>query len=298
MTFLLNNRPNWIIPVFRQTGFIIEYKRFPADYMWRGFLDLSGVVFDPTSLQDQIDALVATDETFATQIIDLAATDVSLAADIASAIGQASAAQADATTALANAATALTAANEADDTADAAQSTATAAGAAAAAAQSTATAAAAAAAAAQSTANAALVQTSLPDCAYLVPSNFRTISGGFATPVLQSGQWTHAYSDLNGSGSLADCKILLAAGDYDYSLGYIKGADEGNLALKINGTASTTSIPSMYNATTLLGQIVEGQLISGLSAGLHTIRFEVTGKQVASSGFHCRISFLAIRKRP
>jgi len=63
MPVLINGRPNWIIPLFRQTGNVIEYKRFPADYMWRGFLDLSSIIFDDTaimaSLEDIDDAIVA-----------------------------------------------------------------------------------------------------------------------------------------------------------------------------------------------------------------------------------------------
>lgn len=46
MSFLLNGRPNWIVPLFRQIGNVIEYKRFPADYKWREFLDLSSVAGD------------------------------------------------------------------------------------------------------------------------------------------------------------------------------------------------------------------------------------------------------------
>lgn len=269
MTFLLTGRPNWIIPLFQQTGNILQYKRFPADYMWRDFLDLSSLVFDPTDINEAIAALDAE----VTAAYDLAA----------SAYEYADTANSQAAIGIADAATAYALAESASIDAGNAQTDATTA--------------LTNAATAQATADAALAGTLLPDCAYLVPSNFRTITVGFTTPVLQSGQWTHAYSDLNGSGSIADCKILLAAGDYDFSLGYIKGADEGNLALKVDGTGSTTSIPSMYNATTLLGQIVEGQLVTGLAAGLHTIRLEVLGKSPSSSGFHCRVSFVAIRKR-
>jgi hypothetical protein len=270
MTFLLTGRPNWIIPLFQQTGYILQYKRFPADYMWRDFLDLSSLVFDPTDINDAIAALDA--EVTAVNELATSAYEYADTANSQAAIGIA-----DAATAYALAESASIDAGNAQTTANTALTNA---------------------ATAQATADAALAGTLLPDCAYLVPSNFRTISVGFATPVLQAGQWTNAYSDLNGSGAIADCKILLEAGDYDFSLGYIKWNSAGNLALKVDGTGSTTSIPSMYNATTLLGQIIEGQLISSLSAGLHTIRLEVLGKNLSSAGFHCFVSFLAIRKRP
>lgn len=138
-----------------------------------------------------------------------------------------------------------------------------------------------------------------PDCAYLTPSMFRTITNGFAAPTLQSGQWTHAYSDLNGDGSKSECKILLAAGDYDVSIGYVKATNAGRLAVKVDGTVFPVSRIDMYTTpTTLLGQLYEGTLITGLSSGLHTIQLLVDGKNISSSAFHCLVSFVAIRKKP
>lgn len=100
---LLIQKPNWIIPVFRQTGLIVEYKRFPADYMWRPFLDLSELSVDLTAIYASIAALEATDIVLADGITDAAALALA-AADAAD--------------------EALAAANEADDTADAAQAAA------------------------------------------------------------------------------------------------------------------------------------------------------------------------------
>ena len=137
-----------------------------------------------------------------------------------------------------------------------------------------------------------------PDCAYLPPAVFRTITTGFATPAIQDNQWTEAYSDLSGSGAKSECKILLAAGDYDVTVGYAKTSSSGRLAVKVNGTAFPVSRIDMYNATTQLAQIYEGALATGLSAGVHTIAVEVDGKNISSSAFHCLVSFLAIRKKP
>lgn len=213
----------------------------------------------PSDIEDQIADINAAIEALEAQDASLIATDAAFLDSLSAVATAASNAQADATTAISNAADAQATADEA---------------------------------------LAAAGGISYPDCAYLVPGMFRTIVTGFTTPVIQANQWTQSYADLNGSGSIADCKILLAAGDYDFSIGYLKGADQGNIALKIDGTGSITSVPSLYNATTQLGQITEGNLITGLSAGLHTIRLEVLGKSPSSSGFHCRISFLAIRKKP
>jgi len=73
MTFLINARPNWIVPVFRQTGNIIEYKRFPADYMWRSFLDLSGVAVDLTPINEAIAELQLVDAAMLASIEAVAA---------------------------------------------------------------------------------------------------------------------------------------------------------------------------------------------------------------------------------
>src|SRR3972149_1320668 len=108
MTFLLTTKPNWIIPVFRQTGFIIEYKRFPADYMWRPFIDLSEVIVDLTDINDAIEAL-DTAVIAAQSTADTALTTATIAesqanigiADAATAYGLAETASIDAANALA-----------------------------------------------------------------------------------------------------------------------------------------------------------------------------------------------------
>jgi hypothetical protein len=254
--FLLTTRPNWIVPVFRQTDMLIEYKRFPADYIWRPFLDLSGVVYDDTAVWDAISELEATD-TATLEALALIGADAATA-------------QATADSALANAATAQTTAENAQETADEALALA----------------------------GSAVGLSALPDNIYLTPENFRAIVTGFTAPTSQAGQWTHSYSDLAGSGAIGDAKVLLGAGDYEFTIGYVKAADAGNLALKIDGAGSVTAIPAMYNATTQLSQLTQGTLANGVTAGLHTIRLEVTGKAPASSGFHCRVSYVAIRRKP
>jgi len=135
-----------------------------------------------------------------------------------------------------------------------------------------------------------------PDCAYLVPSMFRTIVTGFATPTLQAGQWTYAYSLLNGNLATADCQIVLDANDYAYSLGYVKSSAGGKLGIYVD-TVKKDEIDT-YNATTQLAQHVDNTLIDGLGAGLHTIRFRVDGHNNSSSAFQCLVSYMAIRRKP
>lgn len=56
MSILLINRPNWIVPVFQEliesdpTVYKIQFKRFPADYMWRDFLDLTPIMLGMEAL--------------------------------------------------------------------------------------------------------------------------------------------------------------------------------------------------------------------------------------------------------
>lgn len=148
---------------------------------------------------------------------------------------------------------------------------------------------------ANASANAALPQANLPDCAYLVPAMFRTISTGFSAPTLQASQWTHAYSLLNGNLSTAECKILLAANDYDYSIGFIKSSASGKLGIYVDTVQK--DLVDMYNATTQLGQHFDNALVTGLGSGLHTIRLRVDGKNALSSAFQCLVSYIAIRRK-
>jgi len=97
--FLITARPNWLVPVFRQTGFMVEYKRFPADYTWRPFLDLSDTVYDDAAILTSIGDLQAAD-------ITLNGLIVAAGADIVTALTQSG-------TALVNAANAQTTADEA-----------------------------------------------------------------------------------------------------------------------------------------------------------------------------------------
>lgn len=98
MAFLLINRPNWVVPVFQEviesdpTVYKIQFKRFPADYMWRDFLDLSSILVG----MEALDTLATGANTTANQAL----------LDAADAQTSANNAQTDATQALSDAATA------------------------------------------------------------------------------------------------------------------------------------------------------------------------------------------------
>lgn len=113
MTFLLTTRPNWLLPVFQQTGLILEYKRFPSDYMWRPFLDLSELAFDTSDIDAAISALEMS-VTDLYDLMDLANADIlALYTGLSNANIAIVAAQNDATNALADAAAAQATANAA-----------------------------------------------------------------------------------------------------------------------------------------------------------------------------------------
>jgi len=253
--YLLTTKPNWFMPVFQQVGNVVQFKRFPADYMWRDFLDLSGLAFDDTDINAAIAALEATDvdqyallDGVAADIIDLQnrATDVEAAAV---------AAQNDATTSLANDA-AL------DTRIDALESFAG--------------------------------GTFFPDSAYIVPSQFA--GGRWGTPSLQSGQWLHMYWTISGVGTVEEIKVPLSAGNYNISIGYIKTAGSGRIAIKLDGTLFPSTRLDFYNSTTQLAQYSDVLLKNSVSAGVHTLRLEMDGKNASSSGFAWLISFISIRQ--
>lgn len=88
---LMINRPNWFSPIFSQVGNMIKYKRFPADYMERDFLDLQPLVdgiealgTEVTSLQTDVTAL----QTEVAQIENTLGRDFALFADQFSIIGE------------------------------------------------------------------------------------------------------------------------------------------------------------------------------------------------------------------
>lgn len=88
MTFLLTTHPNWLLPVFQQTGFILEYKRFPSDYMWRPFLDLSELSVDLTDINTAISTLEGQVADHETRIDTAqAAADAAAATAAAAAVG-------------------------------------------------------------------------------------------------------------------------------------------------------------------------------------------------------------------
>lgn len=252
--------PPMISPRFQVSGDVLQYKPYPAYPSWLDAWDIGGLV--PPDIEDQIadinDAIAALQD----EIDVLTATDEALAGLIVTMASDVATSLTQSGTALVNAANAQTAADAAQATADEAL--------------------------------AAAGGIAYPDCALLFPQMFRTISVGFAAATLQSGHWLHQYSSLNAGE--VELNILLASGDYDFTCGYVKH----NAAPKLGvGVDSNTPVEfDMYNSTTQLAQQITGTLITGLTAGLHTIKLTTANRNVSSSGFNALVSFLAIRKKP
>lgn len=72
---LITQVVRWFAPIFQQVGNLIQYKRFPADYMWRDFIDFT----------DFANALVALGEAV-TQAMSAPASDFAMFADEANGV--------------------------------------------------------------------------------------------------------------------------------------------------------------------------------------------------------------------
>lgn len=193
MTFLLTTKPNWLLPVFRQTGLVLEYKRFPADYMWRPFLDLSELSFDTTDIDDAIAALEMS-VTDLYDLMDLANADIlALYTGLSDANIAIVAAQNDATNALSDAA----------------------------AAQATADAALAAAGGAAA----------FPNGHTLSPRALKTLSGGFAQPSFSTSVWLSQFCLMSGLNTEAEITLPFAAGNWVVEMLVTKGATSGDTTL-------------------------------------------------------------------
>jgi len=90
MTFLLIERPNWVVPIFRQVDNVIQMKRFPADYKWRDFIDLTAIVASiPSDLADTLTGIGEAIDTLAAGVVD--AQTSAAAATVAAATAQSTA---------------------------------------------------------------------------------------------------------------------------------------------------------------------------------------------------------------
>jgi len=127
-----------------------------------------------------------------------------------------------------------------------------------------------------------------------VPSQFA--GGRWGTPTLQAGQWSNTFWTISGAGVVEEIKIPLSAGDYNITIGYVKTSLSGRMAIKLDGTLFASTRLDFYNATTLLAQYVDVALKTGVTAGVHTLRLEMDGKNASSGGFAWLVSFISIRQ--
>lgn len=263
MSFLLNPKPNWIMPVFRQQivedpfSVKIQFKRFPADYMWRDFIDLTVILSLITAINAQIADMLDTmnnmqvqiDETEAIAIdaYELAVVAQDLAndgiIDAATAYGLAEAASNDAAAALALA-SAGGGARRATMWMDEAHYTVG-------------------------------TPTTLIGDAYL--GNFVR----YTTTNL--AEFTFSFV----SGALNDGGIYLLGA---------KGATSGIVEVRIDGTLVGTV--DLYNATTLNNQLLLIGFGFGnptFTAGYHKLSVKVNGKHASSSGWAAAFTKIYIR---
>lgn len=246
MTFLLTPRPNWLLPLFQQTGLVLEYKRFPADYMWRPFLDLSELSFDTTDIDEAIAALEMS-VTDLYDLMDLANADILLLyTGLSDANIAIVAAQNDATNALADAAAAQA-------TADAAL-----------------------AAAGGATPKNRRV-TMFHDEA--------NVSGGALTLNINAGFINNyaSFSTVQGFNAYQSFACDLMPACKLYFIG-TKSNASGIMSVYLDG--NFVSNLDWYNSTTLLNQIqFISFAANAISAGRHVLRLEVATKNGSSSGY-------------
>jgi len=263
MTFLLTERPNWLIPTFRQqietepVSVKIQYKRFPSDYMWRDFLDLTPFITNITDINTQIQDILNTLNNMQVQIdetegIAIDAYDLAIiAGDIANA-------------ALTDAANAQVSADTANNTADDALALATAGGG--------------------------------GRRATMWADEFHYTAG---TPVLLHSS-TYRYNFIRYTDTLnAKFTTSFVSGALnDGGLYFLctKSANSGIITAKIDGT--TVGSADLYSATTLnneLALIGFGFSNPTFPAGYHKLEVETTGKFASSSGYAASITKIYVR---
>jgi hypothetical protein len=266
MTILSVTRPNWIVPLFRQTGYVIEYKRFPADYRWREFLDLSEIDTRITAIEANLPA--------------------NLAATLATMTAATATAQARANEGVANAATAQSTANAANTNASTANANA-------ADAQATADNAVSAAAAAQSTANSALstANAALPtsSIANYLPNRFAIFSDelipitGTNQRFLDATNYPYGTINLiNSSTGEYQFQVCVQAGTYTIHILYQRANNRAKMRLYHDATALGSEIEG-YNSTPIY---VNEAVQTGISIpvnGVYLFRFIVTGRNASNT---------------
>lgn len=245
---LMNNRPNWIIPLFRQVDFMIQYKRFPADYKWRDFIDLTDFDARMTAIEASIPP-------------DLAATLDAMTGYISDAATAAAAAQAQADYATAAAAAVqsnLDATNAYNATQDAAIATA------------------AAAAAAATPSN------QLPNNIFIDSVQNHLVAGS-SLVIGVSGSYINNHASVMltpANGDSWDVTFLCAAGTYLLRIIAPTNLNSPKTDVYIDGNLLTTfdwySNPAVFNVTKSVST-------GALSAGRHTLKMTVNGRNALNT---------------
>ena len=260
MTILVSSAPTFVLPIFRQTGYLVEFKPFASYYQWATFFDFSEFDTRITAIEAGLPA-------------DLAAT----LADMVAATS----------TAQTTADSAVTAAAAAQSTANGAVSTNTSQAA-------SISANAAAAAAAQSTANTALSNSTtnaglLPSRGHFHSEEQAVITGTEArntdaTYPFAGGKYTSTQN------AVIEFYLTCRAGAHlIVSVLAQKSSASGVITMYLDGTLVNTS--DHYAAVTDKN-FSYGQTTSAIAQGDHVLSFKCLTKNGSSSGYIMFINFV------
>lgn len=269
MPILVDGTPTFIIPVFQQTGFIVQYKPFASFYQWTDFLDFTDFDSRMTAIEASIPAdLAATIDAIITELgtIGVAAVTAQAAADLAQA--QAAAVQSNldstninVTAAAAAAAAAQTTANTGVTNAATAQ---------------------AAAVAAQATANAASTPATLPR-RILLMSEAQEVTAGTEVRLIDGTYPFAAGKYTNTQNAVIQHLFTCRAGAHlVVSILSSKSSANGIVTVYLDGTLVITQ--ETYQVA-VDKAFIFGATLGAIVAGDHTIEFKCLTKNASSSGY-------------
>lgn len=125
----------------------------------------------------------------------------------------------------------------------------------------------------------------------VAPYALKSISGGFAPPSFNTAFWLNYFSLMSGLNAEAEITLPFAAGDWSIHMLVTKASTAGDTTCYFDGVS--LGFTSGYNASNL--NAVLTWTVNGVTAGLHTVNFKITGHQPSSSGYTLAASEIIMR---